>query len=338
MPNFENGSLISLETECPICAGKDRRVISGVGRDSKPLTTVVCTGCGLVHSHPIPTKQELDRFYTVDYRKAYKSTYEPRLKHTFRYAPGAYQRMAQIAEHASAGQTRFLDIGSGSGEFLYMARKMGFDASGIEPNTGYAEYTQRVLSLPVQNCNYETADLNPDGYDIINLNHVLEHLPDPLASLRFINSLLREDGLFSVAVPNIRNTNHAPSTRFHYAHIYNFNHTTLKAMLLKAGFEIIPAASAATTILARKVSSSFSDTPIEMPENYRALWDDLTGTSAIAHVASKKGIGRFVGKLYRYPKEFLLALSYGSAPRILDQVYARMSKSAPARAGIQSRS
>ena len=336
LPNVENGSVITLETECRICAGKDRRVVSGVGRDAKPLTTVICTGCGLVHSHPIPTKEELDRFYAVDYRKAYKSTYEPKLKHTYRYAPGAYQRAAQIAGHASPEQTRFLDIGSGSGEFLYMARKMGFEVTGVEPNTGYADYTKRVLGLPVQNCTYETADLRDDGYDIINLNHVLEHLPDPLASLRAINGLLRDNGLFSVAVPNIQNTNHAPSTRFHYAHIYNFNHETLKAMLLKAGFKIIPAASASTTILARKVSESFSDAPIEMPENYETLWADLHATSAIAHAASKKGIGRLLGKLHRYPREYLLAVSHGSAPKILDRAFARLNRTAPVRTPTQA--
>ncbi|WP_169391288.1 class I SAM-dependent methyltransferase [Stappia stellulata] len=338
MANVENGSVVTLETECRICAGKNRRVVSGVGRGSKPLTTVICTGCGLVHSHPIPTKEELDRFYTVDYRKAYKSTYEPKLKHTYRYAPGAYQRVAEIARHASPEQTRFLDIGSGSGEFLYMARKAGFKVTGIEPNTGYADYTRRVLGLPVQNCTYETAALDPDGYDIINLNHVLEHLPDPLASLRVINSLLRESGLLSVAVPDIQHTNHAPWTRFHFAHIYNFNHETLKAMLLKAGFEIIPEGSASTTFLARKVSEHFSDAPMEMPENYETLWADLHATSTIGHVASKKGIGRFLNKCYRYPKEYLLAVSHGNAPKILDRVFARMNRTAPVRAGTDPRS
>ena len=141
---------------------------------------------------------------------------------------------------------RFLDIGSGSGEILYMARKAGFEVTGVEPNTGYAEYTREELGLPVQNCTFEEADLPKAHFDILNLSHVLEHLPDPLASLRFLNTLLRPGGILCVAVPDIGHASHAPWTRFHYAHIHNFSHETLKAMVLKAGFEILPQSSGST--------------------------------------------------------------------------------------------
>lgn len=329
MDTLDTGTVITSETPCRICEGRERRVVSGIGRNFEKLTTVICTGCGLVHSHPIPTKDELDRFYAVDYRKKYKSTYEPKLKHIYRYAPGAYHRVAQILTHVRPGQTRFLDIGSGSGEFLYMAGKMGFEISGIEPNEGYAQYTRRELGLPVENCTYETADLTPGHYDVINLNHVLEHLPDPLASLRFINTLLRPDGLFSVSVPDIEQNRHAPWTRFHFAHIYNFCGDTLRAMLAKSGFEVIPEASAATEVLARKVSETFDDAPRAMPETYERLWTLLSAPETASHVVGKKGLGRLLSKAYRYPREYLLARSHGSAKQILDHVHARMSRTDP---------
>lgn len=321
------GLTLDSERACCICHGHERRVVSGIGRGFEKLTTVICTGCGLLQSHPMPTEAELERFYAVDYRKKYKSTYEPKLKHVYRYAPGAYQRAAQLAAMAGPEQRRFLDIGSGSGEILYMARKMGFEVAGIEPNTGYAQYTRTKLDLPVQNCNYEQADLPKEHFDILNLNHVLEHLPDPLASLRFLNGLLRPGGILCVAVPDIAHTSHAPWTRFHYAHVHNFNHDTLKAMVLKSGFEVLPESTASTTLIARKAGAAFCDMPQRMERNYQRLWSGLTASTSVAgHVASRRGIGRFLGKLYRYPKEYLLAKTHGSPRAILDHVFTRMEK------------
>jgi SAM-dependent methyltransferase len=326
--NTGTGQKLEAERPCSICLGRERQVLSLIGRGFEKLTTVICTGCGLVHHRKIPTDAELTRFYAVDYRKKYKATFKPKLKHIYRYAPGAYQRAAQLAALAGPGQRRFLDIGSGSGEILYMARRMGFEVTGIEPNIGYAEYTRSELGLPVRNCDYRQADLPSGHFDILNLNHVLEHLPDPLASLRFLNRVLRPGGILCVAVPDIENTTHAPWTRFHYAHIHNFNHQTLKAVVEKAGFEPLEDCTTGTTLLARKTGETFCDMPRPMTENYRMLWRQLAGSqSVVTHVASRKGFGRFVRKLYRYPKEYLLAKVHGSPRAILDKVHARMSES-----------
>ncbi|WP_139111121.1 class I SAM-dependent methyltransferase [Stappia indica] len=322
---MKTGQTLEAGGNCAVCDTRERRIVSLVGRGFQKLTTVICTGCGLVHSHPIPSPADLQRFYAEDYRKAYKGTHKPKLKHVYRYAPGAYQRVAELAALVGPEQRRFLDIGSGSGEILYMARKAGFEVTGVEPNTGYADYTREELGLPVQNCTFEEADLPKAHFDILNLSHVLEHLPDPLASLRFLNTLLRPGGILCVAVPDIGHASHAPWTRFHYAHIHNFSHETLKAMVLKAGFEILPQSSGSTTLIARKTGAAFCDMPRPMPENYEMLWQTLTAEHAgVAHVAGKRGIARLLGKLYRYPRDHVMGRLMGSPRRILDKVHARM--------------
>ena len=58
--------------ECICCSNQERQIISTVGRNFTKLTTVICLGCGLIHSHPIPSRKELDEFYKLDYRKKYK--------------------------------------------------------------------------------------------------------------------------------------------------------------------------------------------------------------------------------------------------------------------------
>jgi uncharacterized Zn finger protein len=59
----EVGDCFIIQKKCPVCDSLERRIISSIGRNLQSLQTVMCTGCGLVHSNPIPSKNDLDAFY-----------------------------------------------------------------------------------------------------------------------------------------------------------------------------------------------------------------------------------------------------------------------------------
>ena len=317
-------SIFKSEMSCPICLNFERQVISKIGRDLKKLTTVICTGCGLIHSYPIPTQSELKKFYENEYRKDYKSTIKPKLKHVFRYAPHAINRIKYIKKYLKPQQNTFLDIGSGSGEVLYMAIKSGFDAKGIEPNIGYADYSKKYLDLPVSNKTYDNAELKEKSFDVVNLQDVLEHLPDPLFCLSFINKILKQDGILSVSVPNIEFYAHSPLTQFHYAHVYNFNSATLKAMLFKAGFEILDLNNQLTTFIAKKVREPNASMKIEMIENYELLSKAFKNQSLTNYYKTSRPYSRFFKKCFQYTHEFFSILFIRSPKKILDKFYKKL--------------
>jgi SAM-dependent methyltransferase len=113
----------------------------------------------------------------------------------------------------------------------------GYDARGIEPGYGFQQYAQDVLGARV-----ERATLSEvcDGgqFDVVLLNHVIEHMPSPIQTLRQIRSMLRPGGRLYVECPNLA----APFARrdrlFHFAHIHNFTPTSLLALAKKAGFQV----------------------------------------------------------------------------------------------------
>ena len=145
---------------CICCGETKREIISRTGRNFTKLTTVICTGCGLIHSDPIPTKEELKNFYERDYRLHYKSVPEPLLKHTLRYAKDSLDFLIEIlgfCNFENMNQKNFLDIGAGSGEILYFAKKLGFNTKGIEPNKGYASFCKNKLQLDVINSDKPSA-------------------------------------------------------------------------------------------------------------------------------------------------------------------------------------
>lgn len=314
------GEFLEVGDRCLICCSGERRILSLVGRKLDKLTTVICTGCGLIHSHPIPTTDELAQYYSESYRIRYKHTYKPRLKHVYRYARGAYDRIVHISEYSCGERKKLIDVGAGSGEFLYMASKSGYDVVGIEPNSAYAVYIRERLGLPVISRTYEDAGFENESCNVINLNHVLEHLGDPLAALCRFNEMLVQDGIIAVSVPDIEFQNHVPWTRFHFAHVYNFNSTTLAALLMKSGFRVLDVNEEAT-VIAQKDAGMDKSEAIKLPDNYRRLWNKLNSQSLATHYSGVRPYLRVIRKVHQYPREYLISAVLGSPKRILDYVY-----------------
>lgn len=317
----EIGERLSVQAPCPICAEREVEVLALAGRGGQRLTTVICTGCGLVHSHPLPEREELQRYYARQYRSEYKGAFTPKRKHILRYSRGGVGRLEQLLHFVGPG-TRLLDVGSGSGEFIYLARLAGFEVQGLEPHRGYSAYTRETFGARIVNAPMESADIAEGSLQAITLNHVLEHLLRPVDALATLNRWLEPGGLLAVEVPDIEHTQHSPVNRYHYAHIYNYNHDTLAAVLRKAGFEpeSHPAASG-TSLVARKCAAPDPGRPLPMPGNYRRLARVLSGEAAAKAYRRKRPLKRLLGKCRRYPLEILQAAVLRDPRRIVEREY-----------------
>ncbi len=98
--------------------------------------------------------------------------------------------------------TRILEIGCGSGEFLEMCRESGFEnVSGIE-------FNERALSLcrqkglDVTDQRIEDIAASDERYDFVCAFQVLEHVPDPVGFLRDASQALSKGGKLIVCTPN----------------------------------------------------------------------------------------------------------------------------------------
>lgn len=57
---------------CNLCGSASMTMICRYDRRLKRLTTVSCDGCGLFRTDPMPTEQELQRYYASAYRFDYQ--------------------------------------------------------------------------------------------------------------------------------------------------------------------------------------------------------------------------------------------------------------------------
>ena len=223
--------------DCPLCFSTRAVILSEKGRHGSPLQSCCCLGCGLIYNNPIPNEQELRDFCKDKYRLNYKKRRKSKRKHHVRYSGRAANQITANPEIYKKAKT-MLDIGSGSGEALALLNQMGLEVEGIEPTKDYATYVSKTFGVPVFNGSVD--DFKTDKkFSLIRLNHVLEHMRDPVEKLTTIRNLLSRGGVLHVEVPDIRTYFQvkSPGRVFHYGHIYNFSNETLLMSAARAGLK-----------------------------------------------------------------------------------------------------
>ena len=137
---------------------------------------------------------------------------------------------------------RLLDFGSGKGQFLAVAKKLGWDGIGIETEKARADFAKEKYRVKVLNQFYETGLIGEEKYDLITLNHVLEHLPRPIATLKeLLQENLTEKGILYIEVPRADSwqARLAGKQWMHWdipKHLTHWTEEGLKKELAKLGF------------------------------------------------------------------------------------------------------
>jgi 2-polyprenyl-3-methyl-5-hydroxy-6-metoxy-1,4-benzoquinol methylase len=141
---------------------------------------------------------------------------------------------------ALSGTGHLLDIGCGSGGFLGLARDMGWQVLGVEPDPDAVEACTR-LGLDVRVGDVGALSQMSAAFDVVTLNHVLEHVHEPVELLEHCRRLLKPGGTLWIETPNIESLGH----RFYGAdwrgleaprHLVVFSFDGLRAALRRAGF------------------------------------------------------------------------------------------------------
>lgn len=204
------------------------------------LTTVICNNCSFVFTNPLPPQDTYERFYVEAYEKLYKYTLT-RPSSGFGEDEPAYftRRLGWIESVNRLTGLRLLDVGPGQGGILWWAQKRGAVVMGVEPSPSLSQDLVK-LGLPCVCSSFENLQLPTyKGLDIIVMSHVLEHFYDPNPSLEKCRTILSDNGILVVEVPNILKPFRSLDRYFlRYVHPSSFSPQTLRAMLEKHGFHV----------------------------------------------------------------------------------------------------
>ena len=236
---------------CPLCKTSDTLEI--VRQEKNSL--MQCSDCRLVYRHPMPTLEhyeELGNDLEYPWYKEFDlAQFEfIRFKKTNQYFQ-IQRRLKYVQRHKSSGN--LLDVGCGLGFFVWEAAKCGFSATGMDTSQKAVKWAQETLHVDARAGKLEEMNLHAGQFDIVTLWHVLEHLTDPVETLRYLHRLIKSNGYIFVEVPNVAALEIKVKnflSKYHLKrnpwghfgmpeHLYEFSPATFRRLVALAGLQIV---------------------------------------------------------------------------------------------------
>ena len=169
----------------------------------------VKSGQGFITVEPKPTVEELSHFYAETYFQDSSSTYSTKYsyaEHTHREAQLELLHWILKKHFGALSGRRLLDVGCGEGWTLAFFHRNGVDGLGVDySEAGLMQHNPDHRDSFSQGDVFEFLEREVETgnhHDIIILNHVLEHVLDPSGLLNSLHSILADDGLAVITVPN----------------------------------------------------------------------------------------------------------------------------------------
>lgn len=205
---------------CPICAHtlKSQAIVS------------VCPNCGLGITSMGPSHaQYLSYHRDPDYAANHQL-----------FVNLFQRRVGLIRSYVPSGS--ILEIGSSVGTLLALFPASDYHVQGIEPSTEACAIAN-ANHIPTLCSTFEQASPPSNSFDVIILNHVLEHLADPQAVITKVSTLLKPSGLLYIDVPNFASLSSRLlggrwSLLLPSEHVWHFTPRSLRLLLSQHDFRV----------------------------------------------------------------------------------------------------
>ncbi|MCX5677961.1 MAG: class I SAM-dependent methyltransferase [Candidatus Omnitrophica bacterium] len=226
--------LIEYETVECLCGARAFDLLASADRYAMIQDSVVCTKCGLIQSNPRMTEEELRRFYSSDlYRRCYEGDDyldTAKFKYDTKYGYYIFDEIRKVREIVP-GMT-IVELGAGGGWNLVPFRDAGAKVLGVEYSPSLVKFGRDNGMEMVQG---DITNIN-GTYDVVILNHVFEHMLNPVSFLKKLTKHLDTGSVVYIAVPNIMNFG---MLQLQNAHTYYFSPETLEYFCSLGGLEMV---------------------------------------------------------------------------------------------------
>lgn len=219
-----------------------------------PYGIVKCRECGLRWLSPRPTADGYRELYQYENYFASENAVECYASLACARRPYFAQRIRRVERLCTGpGKLKILDVGAATGEFVVEATRHGHDANGIELSAGAREAAYSLYGVRLNGG--ELSDYAQRTFDVIHMNHVLEHMPDPSRTLSECHHLLRCGGVLVIEVPQqfdnvLERIQYTFGLKRPEFNLYSLHHTYffrahhIRVLMAQAGFHTLRLATA----------------------------------------------------------------------------------------------
>ena len=195
-----------MQPPCPVCTGDGERRYQLTDYDVHR-----CRACGQQYIWPLPDEATVRELF----RRLYTGNAPPMPElasyYDFCFDTGPtnplvqlYERwLAALEQHRRPG--RLLDIGCGTGLFLHVARRRGWETLGVDECEEALAFGREQLDLDLRAGTFEALLDEGLTFDAITMWDIIEHTRTPVALLAAARRGLAPGGILGVSTPNVRN-------------------------------------------------------------------------------------------------------------------------------------
>jgi len=207
-------------------------------------------------------------------------------------------------------ENRLLEVGCGSGKLLYRMKNLGWMVTGIDLDSdAFAE--AKSLGVDVRKGELQDHDFNAGEFHIVVMNHVIEHLSDPLKVLEHCRHLLKPGGKLILLTPNCDSRGHQKWGEYWRGlevprHLQIFNIESLSMLVKRAGFTIDQCKTTGKTRFAEKESRRMyrkMKGMRPMPNAINSLLSELTEIREVSQVKKHDDLGHELHLIASVPPE-----------------------------------
>ena len=233
------------QTVCYICGSTRREALTQI----HGFAYVTCSGCGHVYTTRRYTDEAIRRFYETNAYWA-QVTYANKETCHYRRDNVALPKVEFAEKYAGAGEGLWLDIGSGIGDMVSVARERGWDATGLELSETSVAFAKEIFGVDLVRktmAEYMADNAGLAGtFAVVSMIGVLEHVVDPVGLMSQAHRLLNPGGMVMIQVPNARSLATMvqevfPQQVFRHMspieHIMVFSESSLNVAMDRTGFE-----------------------------------------------------------------------------------------------------
>jgi SAM-dependent methyltransferase len=186
---------------CPFCGSAEYSIYERFGSELQ-FTYVLCRHCSLVYESPRPRYDQ--HFIDAAYASYYQFSENIELEHDTNIQHSAVNMFEEEVKNLLKYDTRrsnVLDIGSAMGTFLFAAKPYYKKAIGLDVSEQMARFAEKSTGATIYLQQFNDFDY-PEKFSLIHMSHVIEHIPNPVEWLRKAATMLEDDGVLVINVPN----------------------------------------------------------------------------------------------------------------------------------------
>ena len=194
----------------------------------------------LLITSPQPSPENLGRYYESNDYISHTDSKRSLFEKAYHFVKGiALKNKLNLINNCSSSKGNLLDIGAGTGDFLFTAKQNGWETIGVEPS----EKAKGIAIGKGIKFSDSTQDLESHSFDVITMWHVLEHVPNLEIQIKELKRLVKPNGTIIIAVPNFKSYDAKYYGKFWAAfdvpiHFWHFSKTAIQLLFQKENIKL----------------------------------------------------------------------------------------------------